>query len=166
MKFITKKSSETGKKFAEIVERRNACFAAQKKIIDELGATKWRQAYWIAWGGISSIIFPDKNNVNKRIWKNINKSSDEWMPRLNNADGKAIMEKIKSLPTVSVNDLNQCIGFDGAPFKTIGFSSNNKDYFGFLAGEDWGIKIPKDCKEVTVTEYNQLFKENNNTSNE
>ena len=35
---------------------------------------------------------------------------------------------------------------------------NNDEYYGFIVGENWDFKIPEDCEEITVSEYNKLFK--------
>jgi hypothetical protein len=157
MKFITKRNSATGKKFLEIEERKLEALRAQKRMAKELGYEQWREAYWVAFGGVSSIMFKDRHKVDKKVWKNVNNCPDEWMPRLNTKEGKAIDDKLKTLPTISADDLNQCIGFDGAPFKSIGFTHNSDEYFGFEIVDGWKIKIPKDCKEVTTTKYNSIF---------
>ncbi len=80
------------------------------------------------------------------------------MPKLNSKVGKEIKKRFKEMPVISIDELNQCIGFNGAPFKTIGFAQKNKEYFGFIIDKDWKIKVPKDCEEVTETKYNSLFK--------
>jgi len=154
MKFITKKSSETGKRFQIISDKRSEVFKKQKQVANEIGFHQWRHGYWTVWGGFSCLMF--KENPNEKVYK---KQEDGWMPRLNSKEGKKIQAQLDACSKVGINELNQCIGFDGAPFKTIGFGSNNKNYFGFEVEEDWGVKIPKDCKEVTTTEYNKLFKE-------
>ena len=159
MKFITKRNGKTGKKFSEIEKQKNVCHKEQCKLSKEMGFVEWRNAYWAVWGGVSSVIFKDENKVDKKLWKNVEGHSDEWMPRRNSKEGKLLHGKLISLSKVSIDDLNECIGFDGAPFKTIGFAFNSKTYFGFEVEEKWDVKIPKDCKEVTTTKYNSLFKE-------
>ena len=124
-----------------------------------LGAQKWRVGYWVAEGGVSAVIFNDPSTVDKKTWKNVNRSKNEWMPRLNTPEGKEMDKKLSALPKVSIKELNACIGFQEQMFKTIGLYMGNKQYFGITAEDDWGIKPPPDCKEVTVTEYNSLFKE-------
>jgi len=65
---------------------------------------------------------------------------------------------LMTCPTVTIDELNQCVGFDGAPFKTIGFAGNNDSLFGFVVRDDWGFIKPDDCEEVTNSKYNELFK--------
>ena len=154
MHFITKKKSETGKKFQKIAEVAIASLKAEKALAKEFGFESWRGAYWHVYGGFSALIF--KVNPNERIYRKVN--GNEWMPRMTTKEGKAIQAKLDSTPRVSINELNQCIGFDGAPFKTIGFAQNNDNFFGFIVDEKWKVKIPKDCEEVTTSRYNELFK--------
>lgn len=153
--FKTLRTSETGLKFQEIEKREEECRNAVIALSDELGFESWRPVYWSAYGGVSACIFPDGVTPDLKIWKKVN--GDEYMPRLNCKDGKELNKKFEALPRVSIDELNMCIGFGGAPFKTIGFASNNETHIGFIVGANWGCKIPNDCTEVTYTEYQTLF---------
>ena len=154
MHFITKKKSETGKKFQKVAEVATASLKAEKELAKEFGFESWRGGYWLVYGGFSALIFKEKPN--EKIYKKVN--GNEWMPRMNTKEGKAIQAKLDATRRVSIDDLNQCIGFDGSPFKTIGFAQNNDAYFGFIVDEKWKCKIPNDCEEVTTSRYNELFK--------
>ena len=154
MKFITLRSSATGKKFTDIEKKKAEAHKALDKLGKELGFKQFRHGYWTAFGGISAILFPDKVKVDKKVWREVDRG--EWMPRANIKAGKEIMAKIKALPSVGIEELNRCIGFDES-FKCIGVDFNNKKYISFDIQDEWGIKIPKDCKEVTVTSYRTLF---------
>lgn len=81
------------------------------------------------------------------------------MPKRNSKIGKEIKQKLDSCIEVTIEELNRCIDFDGAPFNIIGFARNNKKYFGFTVLKEWNIKIPSDCNEITQTEYDKLFKD-------
>jgi hypothetical protein len=155
MNFITKRTSETGKKFEAIVKRIDEAFNVQKKLAKEFGAKQWRPAYWVVAGGFSALDI-DSEKVDKKIWKNVN--SNEWMPRLTTKEGKEIQQRFDAMPKVTRGDLNTCIGFNDSLFRCIGFTRTNKEYFGFIVGDDWGVKIPSDCEEVTVSRYKELFK--------
>lgn len=155
MKFITKKDSETGKKFQKISEARKIAFNAQKAFAKKHGFKGFRPAYWVAFGGMSSCA-DFKETPNSSIWKKF--LSGEYYPKKSTKEGKLIWQEIQDLPKVEIDDLNMCIGFNGAPFKTIGFAENNDEFFGFIVGEKWGAKIPSDCEEVTTTIFNNLFK--------
>lgn len=160
MKFITKRTSKTGKKFMALLDKIQECRVAQNKMSKEIGFSEWRGAYHVSFGGVSSVIFKDKKSVDKKVWKNVNGSDNEWMPRLNTKIGKGIYLKLKSLPTISKEELNDCVGFKGNPFQSIGVNFTNKDFIGFELIEKWEYKAPEDCEEVTVTRYNKLFKIN------
>lgn len=153
MNFKTKRTSKTGLKFSKIEKKIKICFEEEKKLLDEIGVKQYRKGYWTAFGGISSLVF-DKDMKIPGYMKKIR--HEEYMPKKNIKEGIALDKKIKELPVVSKGELNACIGFKENMLKTIGFESSNPEYFLFSVNEDWGIKIPKDCKEITTTEYNKL----------
>lgn len=154
MYFITKKSSETGKKFQSINKRATICVNAAHAILDRLGATEYCPKRWSAWGGIEIVVF--ENEPDMKIWKKHNDVINGYTPRMSSKEGKAIREEFDSLPTVDWDELNACIGFDG-DFKKIGFDPNNDEYFAFTIKEDWDVKIPSDCEEITTSKYKELF---------
>lgn len=155
MKYITLKTSETGKKFIDCFEEMKEAAKQARELAISLGAEKWRGYPGVASGGISSLIFdtvPDK-----KIWKNVYGSSNEWMPNLNTKEGKRIYSLIQNLPLVSRHKLNQCIGFDGQFTKNIGYEVGRGKYVGFIVDEEWDVQVPDDCEEVTTTRYNVLL---------
>lgn len=154
MYFITKKDSETGKKFQKIVDKFDICFEKQKELAEKYGFTSWRGERWVIAGGISSVVFPKDTTIDAKLWKQV-KGKDEYMPRMNTKQGKAVQADFDLAVTVSKSELNACIGWDEA-FSNIGFDENDK-YFGFCVSEDCGVIIPKDCEEITTTAYRELF---------
>lgn len=152
MYFITPKDSETGKKFSAISEKRKQCYQAQKELAQKYGFTQWRSGHWVLFGKISACIFPETPDT--KIWKRVN-SRDEWMPKLTTKEGKEIKKDFDSLPQVSNEELNACVGYD-EDWSTIGFAQN-KTFFGFIGFEDWDVKVPEDCEEVTVSKYREMF---------
>jgi hypothetical protein len=156
MRYITKKDSETGKKFLEVKKKMDEAQKAQRALALELGAKEWREGYFVRFGGISSLIFPDPEQVDKKVWKNVNKVKDEWMPRLTNKVGRAIHERIDNLPVVTSLDLNKCIGFNDK-FKGIGVDFNNEEYISYITQPEWNAPVPEDCEEITYTRYNEMF---------
>jgi len=155
MKFKTLKTSETGIKFQKVVEKKELAFEEAKKLSDEIGFEQWRPDRWVAFGGVEFVYFKDKVNPDQKIWKD---TGHGLQPKGNTKAGKEIQEKFKNLTVVDKDDLNQCIGFNGAPFKCIGFSYQNPDYFLFSIDESWKCQIPDDCQEITVSEYRELSK--------
>ena len=158
MYFITEKNSETGKKFQKIHDKLIACFDSQEALAKKYGFTSWRGEYWVAAGGISSVIFPQGTIVDTKVWKQI-KRKDEYMPRLNIKQGKAIQADFDQAITLTKAELNACIGWDEGFSKSIGFDGTNDKYFGFTIDDSWtDIIIPNDCTEITATKYRELFK--------
>ena len=158
MYFITEKNSETGKKFQKIADKLDICFENQKALAEKYGFTSWRGERWVVAGGISSVIFPKVTTIDTKVWKQI-KGKDEYMPRLNIKQGKAIQADFDQAVTISKAELNACIGWKEGFRKHIGFCKTNNEYFGFTIEEDWtDIVIPSDCTEVTATKYRELFK--------
>lgn len=155
MHFITKKDSTTGQKFQEIFNKKNIAFEETKALSEKYGFKEWRSARWQVFGGISSCVSfieaPDKKIWGKGLGRN------EFMPKKNTKIGKTINEEFENLTVVSIHELNDCIDFDGAPFKTIGFSWCD-DHFGFVVGDDWeDVVIPKDCEEILASKYKEMF---------
>ena len=158
MYFITKKDSETGKKFQKIVDKFDICFENQKALANKYGFTSWRGAYWVIAGGISSVIFPKDTIVDTKVWKKVKDRKNEYTPRLNTKQGKSVQADFEQAPTITKSELNACIDWDEA-FSNIGFDKGNDKYFGFCVGEDCNVVIPKDCEEITTTKYRELFGE-------
>ena len=155
MFYITERTSETGKKFAELITRKEIAFKEQKAFAKKYKFKTWRGAYWQVWGGISSCL-DFKETPDKKVWGKGAKIG-EFFPKRNSKAGKEIYKEIDNLHCVSRNDLNQCVGFDGGLSYKIGFAFSNKKYFGFVTDKKWGIKIPKDCTEVLESKYDELF---------
>lgn len=153
MYYKTLKSTKTGKKFEELVVKIQETSAEQKRLCTKYGFEQYRPHGFYAWGGFSSCIF--KVAPNKKDWKNVFDSKDEWMPRLTSNVGKAIQKEFEAMPAVTRKELNSCIGFN-QHFKSIGFDWCDT-HFGFSVKEDWGVKVPSDCEEITKTEFNKLF---------
>ena len=155
MYYITEKTSKTGLKFQAISDKRKIAQDEAIAFSKKYGFTQYRSGYWQVFGGISSCL-NFKETPDKKIWgKGAGKG--EFMPKKNSKVGKLINKELNDLTTVTIDDLNKCIGFDGAPFKTIGFAENNDKYFGFAIGEDWKIEVPKDCEEVLASNYRKIF---------
>ncbi|MGD1894007.1 MAG: hypothetical protein ACFB15_25850 [Cyclobacteriaceae bacterium] len=155
MKFKTKRTSETGKKFCEVEVNAEQCLLEAKKLAKVLGVKKWRPDRFAVFGGLEEVFFdsiPDK-----KLWR-LNKNGSGYYPNRKTKVGKQIYAELKALPLISYQDLNDCISFNGHRFRHIGVNFSHLNYIGFTGQEDWDIIIPDDCEEITVKEYNKLFK--------
>lgn len=155
--YITKKTSATGCKFQAIFEKYDIAFSAQKALSKKYGFEEWRHAYWVIYGGISSV--RKIKDLDTKVWKKVTEVDNEsYSPKKSSKLGKIIHEDFKNLPVITIEELNNCIGFEEKMFKSIGVAFNNESYVGFITDEKWNITVPKDCEEVTLTKYNELFK--------
>ena len=155
MKFKTLRTSETGKKFQAIVEKKEKAYDEAKSLADEIGFEQWRADRWAIFGGIEFVDFANQT-PDPRIWKNTEFGAK---PRRNTKAGKAMHERLEALTKVSRRELNMCVGYK-SHFGNIGFSYSNPDYFLFDVSERWELEVPADCEEITVSEYNKLSLEN------
>lgn len=152
MYYITKKVSETGKKFQAVLALKDKAEQAQKALSEKYGFTQYRPCRFTVWGGFSSCVF--KIKPEGKVWKAI--TLEEYMPDNRTKIGKGIQAEFDAMPSVSNEELNSVIGFDSF-FSTIGCQWNNGEYFGFSIFEKWGITMPDDCEEVTTKRYKELF---------
>lgn len=156
MYFITKKTSTTGKKIKAVMDKANECLAAQKKLGKELGFNQWREAYWRFAGGISAVMF--KETPDLQAWRQVTGNpKGEYIPRKNTKAGKELWKKIEALPTVTINAINECVNAKHIFPSHVGVSQN-KTHWCIISDEKWDIDFPSDCKEITVSEKQKLFK--------
>lgn len=158
MYFITKKESETGKKFQKIIDKLDICHKDQEALAEKYGFTSFRRAHWEAAGGISSVIFHKCATVDAKLWKLVN-NKNEYKPRLNTKEGKAVQADFDQATVITKGELNACIGWGEDFINCIGLDWNNDKYFCFKIEEDWtDVPIPSDCTEITTSKYRELFK--------
>lgn len=156
MYFITKRDSETGKKFQVVEKIYNESWDAQVAMSEKYGFKSWRFAPPAFMGTIVSCSgFSEKPNP--KVWRKTHYGDNEFYPSKASKIGLAIIKDFDAIPKVSANDINMCIGFKGGPQRTLGVCFKNTEYIAFSADEDWKIIIPNDCEEITVTQFNQMF---------
>lgn len=156
MKFICKKDSETGKKIREVQDQLLNIHIYNDSLSEEYGFDRWFTYTFPFYKRISKVIFNPEKKVNKKIWKYVKGSDNEYVPRMDTPEGRIVEEKISKTPILTFYDMNMCIGFDDE-FKSIGLQSENPDYWGIIVKEDWDIKMPLDCEEVTTSKFNEMF---------
>lgn len=162
MYFITKKESETGKKFQKIMDKLKVCLEDQEALAEKYGFTSFRRVRWEVAGGITSVTFHKCAIVDVKLWKLVNKGKNEYKPRLNTKEGKALQAEFKQATVITKGELNACIGWGGDFINCIGLDWNNDEYFCFFIEEDWtDVPIPADCTEITTSKYRELFKRKN-----
>lgn len=154
MYFITSKNSETGAKLAAIEQRMNEAIEAQKAMAKKYGIKEWRRGHWGVAGRFSSVIFSETPDL--KVWKRVN-GDKEFLPKLNNKEGKAIDTEFSRMPWVPYWQLNECVGIDNNQWGNIGVIFGHAELFGFSVPEEWEFESPGDCEEITTTEYKRIF---------
>ena len=154
MYFITKTTSETGKKFQVIKEKIDRIHKQQIELSYEFGFEQWRGHGLYVFGGFSSLMFLEKPDP--KIYKLV-RHPNEYKPKRNTKKGKEINAKLNAGEVLNRKELNDCVGFNSSFLACIGFSFNNPEYFGFTAKEEWDFNPPADCEEVTSARYRELF---------
>lgn len=148
------KTSEFGKKLNSILEKRYECYDAAKKLCDKYEFTKYREAYWCYFGGISACA-DFKETPDPKIWKKVRRG--EYMPKLNSIEGKAIQKEIEALPVIYRIDINELFGLD--IFAGIGLTFSHPKFIGLNFSTDSRFApkiIPSDLVEITCSEYENL----------
>lgn len=158
MYFKTEHNSETGKKFQELKVKADLANKTALELAKKYGFSEWRPSRsFKVFGGISS--FASFNGIpDPKVWCK-SYVNGEYYPKGNSKKGKEILKEIESLPTVSARELNGIIGWN-EKFSWIGCKLSNKSFFGFIVDrkvyENLGDNFPKDCIEITETEYLKL----------
>lgn len=157
MKFLTKRTSETGKKLAAFQQKLIDQTRAQKALATELGFQKWSQ--WSFTGKIASVQFPEGHEVDIKLWKPSRDRKNFWTPRLTTKAGKELEKKFESSPGVHSTEINECVGYEEDGWENAGASFSNPEFIGFTIGDGFNGKLtlPEDCWEVTVSEYEKHF---------
>lgn len=157
MYYKTLKTSETGKKIAEVLKKVIDCEAEARKIVEVIGAEQWRGARGAIAGGISAVIFSKGSTIPKWL-KEV--SPGEYLPRLNVGQGKAIGKTIKALPRVTPWELNECVGYKPKwQFSHIGIVwEAMEESFLFEVSEKAReeYQAPADCTEILQSEFLRL----------
>jgi len=160
MFFITKKDSETGKKFAEMLEKVKECRDAQKAMSEKYGF----EEYTDDWDGVGRIgwVRGFKNNVyDSKIWKISAPKHGGYAPRMKTKEGRAVAQEFSEMPFIRNSEINKITNPTLPPWTRIGVRVGN-DYYGFktfeyeLTAPEW--KAPADCEEVLESKFKELFK--------
>ncbi|CAI9673151.1 hypothetical protein [Elizabethkingia anophelis] len=153
--FKTLKTSETGIKAQDLVDRAREIVTNIKLFCKEIGATEIyvTSGYSCLNTGIIAVQFETEPDM--KHWKNMKDCEGFYAPRLTSKSGKEIHHKMESFDTILRHDIDEIIGIK-EPFRHCGFSITYGDFFGFIIDENWNHTMPSDCKEITYSEYKKL----------
>lgn len=157
MYYKTLKTSETGKKIAEVLAKAMACEAEARKIVEVIGADQWRGAKGAIAGGISALIFSKGSNIPDYLREVAHK---EYFPRRNVGQGRALGNAIKGLPLVAPWELNECVGYKPKwQFSHIGivWEALEENFLFHVSEKAAGDYLPPaDCEEILTSEFLRL----------
>jgi hypothetical protein len=159
MYYKVPKSSPTGERLTALQERMKAANDAAMELIKSIGAETFRYGHWTIAGGVSSIIFPAGKPEKSELkhWKR-GKLKGEYMPSERTKQGKELIAKLRSLPRVDRNDLNNIVGYHDK-FNVCGIMWNREmDYYLVEFMENWKYEVPADGEELTRSQYVELSK--------
>lgn len=154
MYYITKKDSETGKKFQALYQKMKEIRKKQKEIADKFNLSCWAEKHFQIAGQFRLVSFKEGEKIDLKNWKKY--GGEFYLPKLSTKKGKEIQAEFDNIPIVSWEDLNACVGIKESRFH-IGFRFNNDTYFGFTAKEEWGVEVPSDCEEITLAKWKEIF---------
>lgn len=156
MYYITKKDSETGKKFQELLDTMRQYRQHAFKIAERFGTTKIVRPGFSIDGGVFAVVEP--TIIDDKLIRPLKKFKvkNSYVPNTRTKKGKELQKELDELPVVMTHDLNAVIGWDEA-FSNIGYDYNNPEYFAFSVKESWNIKMPEDCTEITTAQYKEMF---------
>ncbi|MGM5631888.1 hypothetical protein O2K51_13405 [Apibacter raozihei] len=150
MYYVIKDDSETGKRLKELLEKRKEVYNQIKKLSEKYGFKRWIPDYNCS-TEISAVWFD--TNPNPKVWK---KYRNGYYPKANTIDGRNIISEFKGISVVDFRDFNDYIGYDENECFYAGFGLTD-GYVGLDTGE-LDVKMPKDCQEVSYSEYINVFK--------
>jgi hypothetical protein len=156
MKIITAKSSETGKRFQELLDKRTTSFQHCKEMAEKYGFQKFSCYGHPYFTYKIGACLDFKEPPDPKVWS-IKKSG--CTPKGNSALGKQIIADFNAAPRVFNWEVFEQV-FNMPDMKIscqLGFDSSNPEFFGFSARDEWDMKLPADCREVTVYEYNLIM---------
>lgn len=160
MYFITEKTTKTGQKLQALLDKGNEGLRQGKALAKKYGFQSWRGPSGTIFGGLEVVVFDEKPD--SKIWKQCPWEFKGYIPR-KNKEGSIISEEFKAVPFATKSELNEAANVSTKNYfgGHAGFNSTNKKYFGIMVNDKYhdenNYKPPKDCREVTYTEFRKHF---------
>ena len=151
------KESELGLKIKNLITTGQQSAKEIEAYVQELGATNYLvNDRYLLNTGISAVEFVDEPDM--KIWKKFDtrKFPDYYAPRLGSKKGKEIQTKFDLFKKVKREEIDLLIG-NVSFCRSCGIALGGTDFYGIVIEDDWELKMPSDCIEVTFTEYKKLF---------
>ena len=162
MKFKIEKGTGLFEAFLVLKERIRITNAQAFEVVEELGLTRYCPELYCLAGGISAFVIDDFTQFKRKNWAAINarKYSNFFFPKKIKAN-EALLAKIKALPKLQYNELNDLIQFKAGSTTILGWALHPgviwRDDFVLIDTTEGQIYEPvADMIEILESEYIRL----------
>lgn len=150
------KDSETGKKFAELVQRVFDFKNARNEFFLKYGIKKYR-LYDMYLVSVDAVFFIDESSIDRANWKS--RGDKTYIPKKNPKD-KQLKKDWENLQSKKIlrSEVDKIVGCKD-PFHHCGFDYSVEDYFFIFTDKPEAFDFPSDVKEISNLEYLELTKQ-------
>lgn len=149
--YKTPKTSETGKAFQKLEDKKAAIFELTDAFRKKIGAENCFYSQSFHYIGKINIFSGFEKPADPLIWK-VDKRVPNGFSLRRNKFAKHLQAEIDLIPIITNAELNQCVGLNIDIWQSIGYNSRQKDVFKFTIHSEWG-KPNADCVEILGSEY-------------
>lgn len=151
------KDSETGKKFAELVDKYEDFLQERNKFFDKY-AIKAFYTYGQFWACVSEVVFKDIKSATKDNWKK-GSEKDSFILKTYPKD-KELKKDWDNLQSKRIGRyaIDKIVGGQN-PFNRCGFYFSEGDFFLIVVGHPEEYDFPSDVIEISNIEYLELTKQ-------
>lgn len=150
------KDSETGKKFAELVQRVFDFKNARNEFFVKYGIKKYR-LYDMYLVSVDAVFFIDESSIDRANWESIGDKT--YIPKKNPKD-KQLKKDWENLQSKKIlcSEVDKIVGCKD-PFHHCGFDYSVEDYFFIFTDKPEIFDFPSDVIEISNLEYLELTKQ-------
>lgn len=145
MYYKVNKNSITGRKIQELDLKRHNCLKMVNEFILKVGASEACINRFAAFGGCEVLIFD--NDPDSKEFRRIREIKNGYLPKLSCNRGKELDREMRSLPIVTISELNMCLGIYNI-FTPIEYWSLSKDFYGIIVPFQFKYQLPADCTQI------------------
>ncbi len=148
--YKTKKTSEIGKKFAELWEKGEQADEAGRALAKKYNAESFVTKGGVAFGGIYGFSFQERPN--SKIWKKLGGCADFFTPKVSTKEGRNIDNEMSAIPTIRRDDFSDLLPEKPPVYGQMGVVvCETYVYVGVL--KEWKIKLPEEFTEIAESEW-------------
>lgn len=167
MKFKIPKGSDVYNSLVKLFDRGEKCSDAASKLAKHFGAENYgkRNSSPQYFGGADAFKFSIGKEPDKNLWRKADKANPRFF--IPKAKNKQAWDKIKSLPSVSIDEINNAVSFpkglhavtegNGISIIHTVVLNRGKSYFLLSVHNKIPYKAPKGVVEILESEYTNLL---------